>query len=486
MKKFPLLLLDAGPIIKLFELNLWNKLLQSCDVTVSRTVIPELKWASQEFEDVRIDIVSYDGKGLRIIDHGTATVASFYAKLSPLYKNLIEPDDGEVATLEYLLSSSEKWILGIDSAGNKLKLCATSTGPTSESLEILLPSDFSGWHYFAVLYFKETNTFHVYVDNVVYVKQLSGELITEAIQLFTIGHNDELILFGGGYLDGFVDEVFYCKDYTFEEDEIRKTYSYIIEHDRYLPSDSQEWIFWLDSFGGKKQVDSRIVDSDERYAWYDILGYKDTDLVSIKLYNANHTGVSKPAKPRTLELTTDALDVILALPLEHRLGVVPEVSLKKKVSIDPEFYEYLNAGDYFVASTTHLKLKTGITSLVDELGSGEVVILNYSTASAAHFVPNRFWNTYLVSSDTAVLANDYVLSNTASGIVYLTLPPNPKMGDMVIVGDARNYFGFNSCNINRNGKLINGKSDSYFECDISGKEYVFTYTDATYGWAVYF
>jgi hypothetical protein len=111
MKKFPLLLLDTGPIIKLFELNLWNKLLQACDVTVSRTVIPELKWASQELEDVRIDIELYEGKGLRIIDHGTAAVASFYAKLSPLYKNLIEPDDGEVATLEYLLSSSEKWIL---------------------------------------------------------------------------------------------------------------------------------------------------------------------------------------------------------------------------------------------------------------------------------------------------------------------------------------------------------------------------------------
>lgn len=63
MKKFPLLLLDAGPIIKLFELNLWNKLLQACDVTVSRTVIPELKWASQGFEDVSIDIEPYEGKG---------------------------------------------------------------------------------------------------------------------------------------------------------------------------------------------------------------------------------------------------------------------------------------------------------------------------------------------------------------------------------------------------------------------------------------
>ena len=111
MKKFPLLLLDAGPIIKLFELNLWDKFLQYCDVTVSRTVIPELKWASQKLEDVRIDIVPYEGKGLRIIDHESVAVAFFYAKLNPLYKDLIEPDDGEVATLEYLISSPEKWIL---------------------------------------------------------------------------------------------------------------------------------------------------------------------------------------------------------------------------------------------------------------------------------------------------------------------------------------------------------------------------------------
>jgi hypothetical protein len=111
MKKFPLLLLDAGPIIKLFELNLWNKLLQACDVTVSRTVIPELKWASQKLEDVRIDIAPYEGKGLRIIDRDATVVWSFYSSLNPSYKDLIEPDDGEVATLEFLLTSPEKWFL---------------------------------------------------------------------------------------------------------------------------------------------------------------------------------------------------------------------------------------------------------------------------------------------------------------------------------------------------------------------------------------
>ena len=111
MKKLQLLLLDAGPIIKLFELNLWVKFLQSCDVTILRTIIPELKWASQKLEDVRIDIETYEGKGLTIVDRDTSVVASFYAKLKPLYRDLIESDDGEVATLEFLLASSEKWIL---------------------------------------------------------------------------------------------------------------------------------------------------------------------------------------------------------------------------------------------------------------------------------------------------------------------------------------------------------------------------------------
>ena len=110
MKKFPLLLLDAGPIIKLFELNLWDKFLQACDVTVSRTVVPELKWASQEMEDIRIDMAIYEDK-IRIIDRDVTVVRSFYSTLSPLYKDLIEPDDGEVATLEFLLSSSEEWFL---------------------------------------------------------------------------------------------------------------------------------------------------------------------------------------------------------------------------------------------------------------------------------------------------------------------------------------------------------------------------------------
>ena len=37
MKKFKFLLLDAGPIIKLFELGIWDEFISRCDITVTRT-----------------------------------------------------------------------------------------------------------------------------------------------------------------------------------------------------------------------------------------------------------------------------------------------------------------------------------------------------------------------------------------------------------------------------------------------------------------
>jgi hypothetical protein len=34
MRKLPFLLLDAGPIIKLFELGMWEAFIEKCDVTI--------------------------------------------------------------------------------------------------------------------------------------------------------------------------------------------------------------------------------------------------------------------------------------------------------------------------------------------------------------------------------------------------------------------------------------------------------------------
>jgi hypothetical protein len=38
MKKFRFLLLDAGPIIKLFSLGIWDDFTKHCDVSISRII----------------------------------------------------------------------------------------------------------------------------------------------------------------------------------------------------------------------------------------------------------------------------------------------------------------------------------------------------------------------------------------------------------------------------------------------------------------
>jgi len=109
MKKFPFLLLDAGPIIKLFELGIWDDFIRSCTVTISRTVANEAKWASRELEDVRIDLSSYEqGRLIQVIDSDSSLVKTFYDRFDLQYR--VEIDDGEKEILAFLCGSEEKWL----------------------------------------------------------------------------------------------------------------------------------------------------------------------------------------------------------------------------------------------------------------------------------------------------------------------------------------------------------------------------------------
>lgn len=108
MKKFPFLLLDTGPIIKLFELRLWDKFVEECDVTISQIVADQAKWASQEFEDIPIDLESYKDQ-VNIFDIDTSLAKAFLDRFNEIYK--AEIHDGEKETLAFLCNSSEKWPL---------------------------------------------------------------------------------------------------------------------------------------------------------------------------------------------------------------------------------------------------------------------------------------------------------------------------------------------------------------------------------------
>lgn len=110
MKRFPFLLLDAGPIIKLFQLGIWDEFIARCDVTVSRIVAEETQYAQREDEDICINLESYKDQGLiKIIDVELSQVKAFHQRLDPQYKTIIHA--GEEETLTFLCNSSENWLV---------------------------------------------------------------------------------------------------------------------------------------------------------------------------------------------------------------------------------------------------------------------------------------------------------------------------------------------------------------------------------------
>ena len=113
MKKFPFLLLDAGPIIKLFELSIWDKFIERCDVNISRTVAEnEVVFASKEYDKEYIDfgLKPWEEKGLiKIIEAELSDVKVFYEKHNLKGKYRIDP--GEEEALAFLYKCSKDWKL---------------------------------------------------------------------------------------------------------------------------------------------------------------------------------------------------------------------------------------------------------------------------------------------------------------------------------------------------------------------------------------
>ena len=111
MKRFQFLLLDAGPVIKLCELGIWDEFLRRCDVTICRTVAEEAKWASREFDDVLIDLESCEeGAPIRVVDVEVSVAKAFLDKFNLSYKAILH--DGEKETLAFLdNNASEGWLV---------------------------------------------------------------------------------------------------------------------------------------------------------------------------------------------------------------------------------------------------------------------------------------------------------------------------------------------------------------------------------------
>ena len=109
MKKFQFLLLDAGPIIKLFSLGIWDDFIKHCDVSMSR-IIAEAQVLYTEDDRKRIDLNPYKEQDLiKVIDVEPSVVKSFYDKFDLLYQ--ADVHDGEKETLAFLYNSSDDWLV---------------------------------------------------------------------------------------------------------------------------------------------------------------------------------------------------------------------------------------------------------------------------------------------------------------------------------------------------------------------------------------
>jgi hypothetical protein len=107
VKKFQFLLLDAGPIIKLFSLGIWDEFIGRCDVNVSR-IIAEDQALYTEDGLKHIDLAPYDQQGrIKVLDINASAVKAFYDESGLLRK--YDVHDGEKETLAFLCTSSENW-----------------------------------------------------------------------------------------------------------------------------------------------------------------------------------------------------------------------------------------------------------------------------------------------------------------------------------------------------------------------------------------
>ncbi len=99
--KYRLLLLDANVVIYLCELGLWQKFIEQCDVTLTKTVVDEVK-----SYDLQPDI--QNGK-IRCVEASLKSIEAFKAKLGVTYLDRMDP--GEAESLAYLMESREQWQL---------------------------------------------------------------------------------------------------------------------------------------------------------------------------------------------------------------------------------------------------------------------------------------------------------------------------------------------------------------------------------------
>jgi hypothetical protein len=113
MPKLKLLILDAGVVIKLHELGLWNVVVEKCDVYLSKIVAErEVKFHHADDEEWGEDIdlrALIETKKITIFEVTAADVSEFRKSFEDSY--FVDLDDGEAESLSFLFKQQQDFLI---------------------------------------------------------------------------------------------------------------------------------------------------------------------------------------------------------------------------------------------------------------------------------------------------------------------------------------------------------------------------------------
>jgi len=132
-----------------------------------------------------------------------------------------------------------------------------------------------------------------------------------------------------------------------------------------------------------------------------------------------------------------------------------------------------------LSTTANANLVAAINSVTYAVGSSGNVLTSNGNVWASSALPASGLSYVARSANTAIINNQGILANTATGAFTVTLPASPAVGNQVVVADSYGDFGANAVTVARNGSTIENIAEDLI-LDINGVSVQLVYTGSTW------
>ena len=140
MPKLKLLILDAGVVIKLHEMDLWSAVIERCDVHLSSIVATrESKYHAVKEDDWGRDLdlsAEIEARRITVFECSEHEVSKFRSQFDSSY--FAKLDDGEAEALAFLTNQTDEYLISSGDAIVYKVLGNINLGESGISLEEIL------------------------------------------------------------------------------------------------------------------------------------------------------------------------------------------------------------------------------------------------------------------------------------------------------------------------------------------------------------